>query len=110
MDQVRDAAGPVLIVQSSGVTFGARLDGPKANAGFGVLENGSRLRVTGVCWKQVDASGTFQSFQLLLPTPAQPGELLAGGACAGAAGGTPALLCWQPSGLAGIIGRDSLSH
>ncbi len=71
LDQLSDSSGPVLIVQSGQITFSVNVAGSPTNSPAHLPPNGSRVRITGVCWKQVDQPGKFQTFNLLVARPEQ---------------------------------------
>lgn len=65
LEQLASTTEKVFVIQAGNNVFSAKLPlRPEESAAY--PPNGSRLRLTGVCFKQTDQAGQFQTFQILL--------------------------------------------
>ena len=69
MDRIRRTDEQVLMVQSAGLVFNARMDQPGRRDDLAALRPGSRLRLTGICQVHAGDDRKPRSFELLLRGP-----------------------------------------
>ena len=69
MDRVRRTDEQVLMLESDGMVFNARMDEFKSRDRLGWLQPGSRLRLTGICNVYADINHETRSFEILLREP-----------------------------------------
>jgi PAS domain S-box-containing protein len=69
MDRIRRTDEHLMILQSGGVIFNARLESARGGEFRSPMRNGSRLRLAGICTVQAGADRKPRSFDILLRTP-----------------------------------------